>query len=79
MFQQLLYFLKRRQLQIPRLHFERFSGRLLLNCQTKLNRAVHYLLKWFSRLPHFFANQCRNIIINGECSSHIMMIICKAS
>ena len=68
-----------RRLQIPRLHLERFTRRLLCRCKTQPQPVIYDLLEWTTGLPYFLFQQGGNIIVNGKSGSHIMMLSTMAS
>jgi hypothetical protein len=65
--------LPRRSLQVPRLNFEGFPGRLL-GGQAEAQEMIDHLLERTSRAPVFFLDQLGDIVIKSKRGSHIMML-----
>jgi hypothetical protein len=70
--------LSRWNLQIPRFNFERLSGRLF-GRQTEAQEMIDHLLEGISRAPLFFLEQFGDVVVEGKCGSHIMMLLHQAS
>jgi len=68
-----------RWLQIPGFHLEWRASRVVCRRYAQTQEPIHNLLEWLPGLPHFFAQDDVDIIVNGKSVSHIMMLSLKTS
>ena len=69
-----------RQTRIEGLYDEaRWFGRIGRLLQTRPKQTIDSLLEWLTGAAVLLFKEGRNILINGQSSSHIMMLSAKAS
>lgn len=69
-----------RQAHRNRRNHKRLSGlRIAAGGQAPAQQVVHRALERVAGAPHLFLHQAGNIVVDGKCGSHIMMLGDKAS